>query len=87
MATVLVDNSIMVDKELSEFYEGLYGRPLVDPRDEEDVKNILSCIRAQHGFLDSDDENQLQKTTTTFQKKMNMMASRSRKILAQFTKT
>jgi hypothetical protein len=77
----------MVDKELSEFYEGLYGRPLAEPRDEEDVKNILSCIRAQHGFLDSDDENQLQKTTLIFQKKLNMMTSKSRKVLAQFTKT
>ena len=84
MATV--DNSIMADNELSDFYEELYGRPLAEPRDEEDVKNILSCIRAQHGFLDSDDENQLQMMTSTFQKKMSMVASRSRKILAQFTK-
>ncbi len=81
-----VDNSIMVDNELSAFYEELYGRPLAEPRDEEDVKNILSCIRAQHGFLDSDDENQLQMMTSTFQKKMSMVASRSRKVLAQFTK-
>jgi hypothetical protein len=84
MATV--DNSTMVDNELSDFYEELYGRPLAEPRDEEDVKNILSCIRAQHGFLDSDDENQLQKMHSTFQKKMSMMATRSRKVLGQFTK-
>jgi hypothetical protein len=80
-----VDNSIM-NNELSDFYEELYGRPLAEPRDKEDVKNVLSCIRAQHGFLDSDDENQVQRATLTFQKKMNMMASRSRKVLAQFTK-
>jgi hypothetical protein len=84
MATV--DNSMMVDNEFSDFYQELYGRPLAEPRDEEDVKNILSSIRAQHGFLDSDDENQLQTMTSTFQKKMTMMASRSRKVLAQFTK-
>jgi hypothetical protein len=66
MATV--DNSIMVDNELSDFYEELYGRPLAEPRD-------------------SDDENQLQTMTSTFQKKMSMMANRSRKVLAQFTKT
>ena len=77
----------MIDNEFSDFYEELYGRPPAEPRDEEDVKNILDCIRAQHGFLDSDDENQLRTMTSTFQKKMNMMASRSRKVLAQFTKT
>ena len=81
-----VDNSITMDKELSDFYEELYGRPLAEPRDEEDVKNILSCIRAQHGFLDDDDESQLQMLSSTFQRKMSMVASRSRKVLAQFTK-
>jgi hypothetical protein len=76
----------MADIELSEFYEQIYGKPLAEPKDQNDVKNILSCIRAQHGFFDSDDEDQLQKTTPMFQKKMNMFASKSRKVLAKFTK-
>jgi len=79
-------NSSPMDNELSVFYEELYDRPLAEPRDEEDVKNILGCIGAQHGVLDGDDKNQLQMMYSTFQKKMNMVASRSRKILAQFTK-
>jgi hypothetical protein len=77
----------MADNELSSFYEELYGKPLEEPRDATDVQNILRCIRAQHGFLDAEDENQLQGMSATFRKKMNMLTSKSRKVLAQFTKT
>jgi hypothetical protein len=76
----------MAHIELSEFYEQIYGKPLAEPKNQEDVKNNLSCIRAQHGFFDSDDGDQLQKTTPIFRKKMNMFASKSSKVLAKFTK-
>jgi hypothetical protein len=77
----------MADNELSSFYEELYGKPLQEPKDAADVQNILSCIRAQHGFLDTDDESQLQGMSATFRKKMSLMTSKSRKVQAQFTKT
>jgi hypothetical protein len=76
----------MVDVELSDFYEQIYGKPLAEPEDQNDVKNILDCICAQHGFFNRDDEHQLQKTTSMFQMKVNMFASKSRKVLAKFTK-
>lgn len=77
----------MIDPELSEFYEKLYDRPLTEPKDTHDVKNILTCIRAGHGDLDDEDDDQLRKTgTEIFRKKITMMASKSRKVLAQFTK-
>lgn len=76
----------MEDIELAEYYQQIYGKTLAEPENENDVKNILSCIRTQHGFFDSDDEDQLQKTTSNFQKKINMFASKSRKVLAKFTK-
>lgn len=77
----------MIDSELSEFYEQLYDRPLTEPRDTQDVKDILTCIRAQHGDLDDEDNDQLRKAGgEIFRKKITMMASKSRKILAQFTK-
>ena len=77
----------MMDQELSEFYEQLYGRPLTEPKEQQDVKNILSCIRAGHGYLDSEDDDQLRRAgSEIFRKKMTMVASKSRKILAQFTK-
>ncbi|KIW23153.1 uncharacterized protein PV07_11373 [Cladophialophora immunda] len=77
----------MIDPELSEFYEKLYDRPLSEPKDEQDVKNILTCIRAGHGDLDDEDDDQLRKAgSEIFRKKITMMASKSRKVLAQFTK-
>ena len=77
----------MIDSELSEFYEKLYDRPFTEPKDTQDVKNILTCIRAWHGDLDDEDDDQLRKAgSETFRKKITMMASRSRKVLAQFTK-
>lgn len=77
----------MIDLELSEFYEKLYDRPLAEPEDEQDVKNILTCIRAGHGDLDEEDDDQLRKSgSEIFRRKITMMASKSRKVLAQFTK-
>ncbi|KIX03638.1 uncharacterized protein Z518_07191 [Rhinocladiella mackenziei CBS 650.93] len=77
----------MIDPELSEFYEKLYDSPLTEPKDEQDVKNILTCIRAGHGDLDDEDDDQLRKAgSEIFRKKITMMASKSRKVLAQFTK-
>jgi hypothetical protein len=78
----------MIDPELAEFYGQLYDRPLTEPNDEQDVKNILSCIRAGHGDLDSEDDEQLRRAgSEVFRKKMTMVASKSRRILAQFTMT
>lgn len=78
----------MVDPELAEFYQQLHGHPMGEPSNEQDVKDILSCIRAGHGFLDSEDDDQLQRTgSEVFRKKVTLMASKSRNILAQFTKT
>lgn len=77
----------MAESDLETFYQELYGRPLAEPTTEQDVKNILSCIRAQHGFLDSDDENQLRTATTpVLQKKLHMITSYSRKVLGGVTK-
>ena len=76
----------MLDNDFSSFYEELYSRPLAEPRNEHDVKNILSCIRAQHGQLDSEDDEQLLKTTSVFRKKMAMMAAKARQVLAEYTK-
>ncbi|KAJ9605358.1 hypothetical protein H2200_010015 [Cladophialophora chaetospira] len=77
-----------VDPELSAFYEQLYGRPLAKPANEQDVKNILSCIRVGHSDLDSEDNEQLERAGLDIvRKKMTMVASKSRKVLAQFTKT
>lgn len=77
----------MIDSELSQFYEQLYDKRLAEPKDEEDVKNILTCIRAGHGDLDDEDDDQLRRAgSEIFRKKITMMASKSRKVLAQFTK-
>jgi hypothetical protein len=77
----------MIDPELSEFYENLYDRPLTEPKDEQEVKNILTCIRTWHGGLDDEDDHQLRKAgSEIFRKKMTMIASKSQKVLAQFTK-
>ncbi|KAK6380969.1 hypothetical protein LTS17_005170 [Exophiala oligosperma] len=77
----------MIDPELSDFYENLYDSPLTEPKDEQDVKNILACIRAGHGDLDDEDDDQLRKAgSELFRKKITMMATKSRKVLAQFTK-
>lgn len=77
----------MINPELSEFYERLYDRPLTEPENEQDVQNILTCIRAGHGSLDKDDDDHLQKVDSAiFRKKITLMASKSRKVLAQFTK-
>ncbi|KAF1811695.1 hypothetical protein P152DRAFT_418319 [Eremomyces bilateralis CBS 781.70] len=76
----------MANSKLSDFYYELYGRSLAEPKNEEDVVNILSCIRVQHCVFDGDDETELQKMNSTVQKKMRMIASNSRENLARFTK-
>ena len=75
-----------MDSELSAFYHELYQKPLAEPQTEKDVQNILSCILAQHGTLDGEDEALLQGTTSILHRKVNMIAHNSRKVLAQFTK-
>ena len=77
----------MADNDFKAFYKELFKRDLEEPTSEEDVKNVLSCINVQHGVLDSEDEHQLKATSSILQRKMNMIASHSRKGLAKFTKT
>jgi hypothetical protein len=77
----------MADIEFAQFYQEIYGKPLAEPEADQDVKNILSCIRAQHGFFDDNDENDLRTISPILQKKIQMVASKSRKVLAQFTTT
>lgn len=79
--------AVMVNHELSEFYQGVYGRPLSEPANLQEAQDILSAIRAQHGYLDNEDQTELQRTSASFQKKTSMVFSSTRKILAQFTKT
>lgn len=67
-------------------YEELYERPLAEPTCEEDVRNILSCIRTQHGHFDDHEEAELQSASAILRKKVRLLANGSRKILAQFTK-
>ena len=74
-----------MDKEFSDFYQDLYGQPLAEPNDEEDVKKILGCIRAQHGSLDSEEEHNLQSISPILQRKMSLIARNSRQVLARFT--
>lgn len=80
------NESMTVDKELPDFYERPYGQPLAEPRDEDYVKNILSCVRAQHGSLDSDEEEKLYLISLILQKKMSLIARNSRKVATRFTK-
>ncbi|OAG34109.1 hypothetical protein AYO21_11750 [Fonsecaea monophora] len=75
-----------MDNEFSAFYEELYQKPLAEPQNEQDAQNILSCILARHGNLNSEDETLLQGTTSILHRKVTMIARNSRKILAQFTK-
>lgn len=77
----------MIDSGLSQFYKQLYDKALAEPEDEQDVKNILTCIRAERGDLDDEDYDQLQETgSEILRKKITMMTNKSRKVLAQFTK-
>ncbi|KEF58469.1 uncharacterized protein A1O9_06395 [Exophiala aquamarina CBS 119918] len=77
----------MIDALLSEFYEALYGRPLTEPDDAQDVENILTCIRVGRGIPDDGDDDQLreaglEKIRMTF----GIMARNSRNSLAVLTK-
>lgn len=78
----------MIDPELAEFYQKLYDRPLTEPNDEQEVKDILSCIRVGYGQFDQEDDEQLRNAGFhVLRSKLAMVTNRSRNILAQITRT
>lgn len=77
----------MAEDDFKNLYEELYRRPLAEPRNEQEVKDVLSCVRAKLGFFDAEEEDELRSTTPALQMKLAMLTKDSRKLLADFTKT
>lgn len=76
----------MMDDDFADLYSQLFGKALAEPETQEDVKNILNCIRTRNGHLDDDDKAQLRQSSDLLLHKVQLFANNSKKILAQFTK-
>lgn len=74
----------MGDK-FARLYEALFEKSLAEPKTNEEVRNILSCIRTRNGFLDSEDEAQLQQSSMAVRQKLIFLADNSREVLAEYT--
>ncbi|KAK5105136.1 hypothetical protein LTS08_001410 [Lithohypha guttulata] len=69
-----------MSEEIAELYEQLFGKELVEPTSEQDVRDILSCIRTSHGQIYQADEDELQKSSPMLRTKVKLIASAARKL-------
>jgi len=76
-----------MSEAFAKLYEEKYSKRPAEPKNEDDVKNILDCIRTCRGYLDSALENELHHSSPLVYQAVKAFANSSREVLATFTKT
>lgn len=66
-------------------FEELMGKKLTEPDNHEDVRKILEYVRLRNGFLDDDDEAELQGSQVKMQRRMRFIARNQRRNMASRT--
>lgn len=74
-----------MDQEFKQDFENLTGSKLTEPEDREDVRKILEFLRMRNGFLDDEDEAELQSSQMKMRRKMQFVTKNQRKTLALHT--